>query len=386
VCGLFAVIPNGVLNRRQREQLRNLFLWLGASNDDRGGHSWGMWGRDTRSVKGLGYFLNNVRAVNKTLKNWRCESGSWIAGHTRYATHGAKSIANAHPFNYGNLTLAHNGILDVYAPVTGKVPECDSAHLAKYLSEQLFYQPDLAFEDVFKKSIDNVCGSIGLLMSDEAGNLRAYASCQELHVAEGSWGYAISSSKIHLINALDASKLDFTVIYQVPDDHIISPWYAGAEDFFAPSMMYSHAKGSTTMGKTWSDYKDRKKEDTISAFNSFYAGAEGGTSPLGVHDLVADYPTEEGLVVDSDLVPTGSRPGDWEDQIENSPCELCNTRTVGPEPRIWDDPDSGRCYLVCADCASMFPEVGGDEYEPTDMDHIEAMMERDEELAERYCG
>ena len=35
----------------------------------------------------------------------------FLLGHNRYATQGAINDANAHPFTYGNVTLAHNGTL-----------------------------------------------------------------------------------------------------------------------------------------------------------------------------------------------------------------------------------------------------------------------------------
>lgn len=37
--------------------------------------------------------------------------GDFLLGHNRYATQGAVNDVNAHPFTYGNVTLAHNGTL-----------------------------------------------------------------------------------------------------------------------------------------------------------------------------------------------------------------------------------------------------------------------------------
>jgi len=37
--------------------------------------------------------------------------GDFLLGHNRYATQGAVNDINAHPFTYGNVTLAHNGTL-----------------------------------------------------------------------------------------------------------------------------------------------------------------------------------------------------------------------------------------------------------------------------------
>lgn len=85
------------------------------ANDKRGGHSTGYYdGNDFVKVLGKSVGLHQQVRQLKTNK---------FIGHTRYSTHGARTIPNQHPFIYGDVIGAHNGVVYNYKDV-GKEFSC----------------------------------------------------------------------------------------------------------------------------------------------------------------------------------------------------------------------------------------------------------------------
>lgn len=97
---------------------------------ERGEHSWGMMSPE-RSVRGTG----SLMLSNMVRKLPRYKS---VAVHTRFATHGAKTTANAHPFQQGDILGMHNGVIHNHATLNAAYDrrfEVDSQHIFQHLND-----------------------------------------------------------------------------------------------------------------------------------------------------------------------------------------------------------------------------------------------------------
>ncbi|HXV01575.1 MAG TPA: glutamine--fructose-6-phosphate transaminase (isomerizing) [Caulobacteraceae bacterium] len=89
-------------------------------------------------------------------------------GHTRWATHGAPSVANAHPQTAGRVSLVHNGIIENFAPLKAELladgrtfeSETDTEVVAHLIDRELSRGASpLA---AFKTALDRLSGAYAL--------------------------------------------------------------------------------------------------------------------------------------------------------------------------------------------------------------------------------
>ncbi|MBT6307568.1 MAG: glutamine--fructose-6-phosphate transaminase (isomerizing) [Rhodospirillaceae bacterium] len=159
-------------------------------------------------VKGV---VNRRRAegklakLEKKLKD-KPLTGNIGIGHTRWATHGAPNLINAHPHVSGPVSVVHNGIIENHKKLradlvaSGFVMETDTdtevvAHLVKYYHDQ-----GLSPEEIMRSIIERLNGAYALviMIADYPGTLMAARKSSPLAIGYGNEAMFIGSDALAL--------------------------------------------------------------------------------------------------------------------------------------------------------------------------------------------
>jgi predicted glutamine amidotransferase len=112
MCGIFGAITNSKKLGRKPIDLGALRA-LAMANRERGKEALGFFDSTESIFKKADDPIDVLATGDCTEWLDRAESEAWfIVGHTRYGTRGANVDENSHPFKYGNVIGAHNGIID----------------------------------------------------------------------------------------------------------------------------------------------------------------------------------------------------------------------------------------------------------------------------------
>ncbi len=118
-------------------------------------------------------------------------------GHTRWATHGAPTDANAHPHNFGGFSVVHNGIIENYAQLKAELAargdeflsQTDSEVVAHLLAK--YYRGDL--KEAVIRTVRRLKGAFALcILHEEFGGFAAVKYRSPVIAGYGSGCFAAS--------------------------------------------------------------------------------------------------------------------------------------------------------------------------------------------------
>lgn len=87
-------------------------------------------------------------------------AGETGIGHTRWATHGAPSDANAHPHVSGKFALVHNGIIENYSALKAELSEAGAVFLSETDSEVIVKLIERAYTGDFFAAVAAACARL----------------------------------------------------------------------------------------------------------------------------------------------------------------------------------------------------------------------------------
>ena len=151
-------------------------------------------GADEPTIRKIAGRVSNLREVCSDITDESCAG----IGHTRWATHGGVSDANAHPHHHGRVTLVHNGIIENYKELIKEynlkdqlLSETDTEVAASVLDHFYDGDPETAIRETVK--VLKGTFAFAILFSDQPGKIFAVRNVSPIVVAMTDHGALLAS-------------------------------------------------------------------------------------------------------------------------------------------------------------------------------------------------
>lgn len=256
-------------------------------------------GYDSSGISVINGGIHTSRAVGDTTYldlGSLPETANIGIGHTRWATHGKPSVANAHPHTFGDITLVHNGIIENYQQILEKLgkpdlkSQTDSEVLAA-LIDHYYCGGKLDLLSALKKALAEVQGTYGIVLMSpiEKDRLLVARRGSPIVIGVGDKQNFIASDPTAIVNHTDK------VIYL--EDNQIAKVTADSVDIFDLKLKrsdpninkLSKAEADATLGN-FKTYLEKEINEQPTALQNLMRGrvSHNGTVKLGGPNLTPD--------------------------------------------------------------------------------------------------